>query len=135
MPIELDPSTQGIIVVTLNIIWFAMQRWDAYRAKQRAGVVVAKIEETKAVAIQKIEENTLMNAEALNVANGHNEKIAVVTEIATQTAVANMNDVMAALRQNAHEIALVKATSEETRRLVQMRLAQTGLNAPPNTGA
>lgn len=116
-------ATQTGIVTLLILV---MQAANAYIARKSAKQVV-----------KKIDENTAVNVEALNVANGHNEKIAVVTEIATQAAAASLETIMSAIQQNAREIAEIKATSEETRRLVQVRLAQAGgaASAATNTGA
>jgi Tfp pilus assembly major pilin PilA len=101
----LDKETIGIIA---TILVLAVQQ---YLNKQNV--------------VAKINENTAVNVEALSVANGHNEKIAKVTEIATETAAASLETIMDALRQNAKELALLKAATDETRRLVEMRVPGT----------
>lgn len=96
-----------------------------------AAVLVLAVQQylTKQKVVTKINENTAVNVEALNVANGHNEKIAKVTEIATNTAAASLETIMDALRENEKKLVLLQAATEETRRLVEMRVP----GVPPQT--
>jgi uncharacterized membrane protein YhiD involved in acid resistance len=63
----------------------------------------------------KIDENTDISVKAFDVANNVNAKIATVAVQANDHAITSMNDVM-------KELASLKATAEETRRLLHLRV-------------
>lgn len=86
-------------------------KWDAEDRNRKQAEVVGKVDES-----------TVASTKAVDVANHVTEKLTSVAAQADQNAVASMAIVMVKLDEHSKEIAAIRATGEETRRMVQVRI-------------
>lgn len=66
---------------------------DRLDAESKAKIILAEGAKREQRINQKIDENTAVNVEAIRVANGHNEKIANLTEAVAKTVGDGLKDV------------------------------------------
>jgi hypothetical protein len=73
---------------------------DRLDAESKAKILLAEGAERERRITEKINENTAVNVEAIKVANGHNEKIASLTETVARTAGDGLKEVHVTIDRN-----------------------------------
>jgi hypothetical protein len=126
----------GIISIAVTGILSLASSWQ--KSHQLAAELTRKAEEEtrhrawdvedraarQAEMVAKIDANTEISVKAFDVANNVNEKIATVAASTKATGELSMLEISKAIAEMAREIANIKATGEETRRMVQLRLGE-----------